>query len=87
MDTGTTPLGFLFFTQEVHRYDQEVHRYDPFRISLLHTRSTQVRPLLRLSLHVGFIRVNDVDDEEGKNVKVLMIMMMLMMMMVMMLMM
>ena len=67
----------------MHRYDQEVHRYDPFRISLLHTRSTQVRPLFRLSLHVGFIRVNDVDDE-GKDVKVMMIMMMMMVMMLMM---
>ena len=36
--TGTTPLGFLCFTQEVRRYDT-------FKVSLFHTGSTQVRHL------------------------------------------
>ena len=35
------------------RFTQEVHSCDPFRLSLLHTGSTQVRPLRVSLLHTG----------------------------------
>ena len=50
--TGTTPLGLLCFTQQVHRYGTFT-----LRVSLLHRGSTQVRPLRLSLLHTGNTQV------------------------------